>query len=49
MWIVSLTVEQNLIRSGLVAILDVLHGRLAYVGTRESDLELITLLLDLCL
>lgn len=40
--------KQDLIRSGLVAIVDVLHGRLAYVGTRESYLEFITLLFHYC-
>jgi len=40
---------KDLIRSGLVAMVVVLHGRLAYVGTRESYLEFITLLFDLCL
>lgn len=37
--------EHDLIRSrAVVAIIDVLHGRLAYVGTRESYLDFIMLL-----
>jgi len=46
---VTFALGKDLIRSGLVAMVVVLHGRLAYVGTRESYLEFITLLLDLCL